>query len=54
MAVNNVTGDSLEGAVLAADGIWRFQMKAKGLALELSIKGTRIYPDKDLNDLSKH
>lgn len=53
-ASDGVNGDSLEGAVLASDGVWVYQMTTKGLALELAIKGTRIYPDKDLNDLSKH
>ena len=40
--------------MMAGDGIWVYQLTTKGLALELAIKGTRIYPDKDLNDLSKH
>ncbi len=53
-ANDGVSGGSIEGAALAADGIWVYQLTTKGLALELSIKGTRIYPDKDLNDLSKH
>ena len=53
-ANDGVSGDSLEGAVMAADGIWVYQLTTKGLALELSIKGTRIYPDKNLNDLSRH
>ncbi len=53
-ANDGVTGDSLEGAVVAGDGIWLYQLTTKGLALELSVKGTRIYPDKKLNDLSKH
>ncbi len=53
-ANDGVNGGSLEGAALAADGIWVYQLTTKGLALELSIKGTRIYPDKKLNDLSQH
>ena len=53
-ANDGVNGDSLEGAMMAADGIWVYQLTTKGLALELSIKGTRIYPDKNLNDLSRH
>ncbi len=53
-AIDGVNGGSLEGAALAADGIWVYHLTTKGLALELSIKGTRIYPDKKLNDLSQH
>ena len=54
VASDGVNGDSFEGAVMAGDGIWVYQLTTKGLALELAIKGTRIYPDKDLNDWSKH
>ena len=43
------TGDSIEGASVAANGIWVYQMTKKGLALDASIKGTKIYPDKKLN-----
>ena len=53
-ANDGVKGGSLEGAALAADGVWVYQLTTKGLALELSIKGTRIYPDKSLNDFSRH
>lgn len=53
-ANDGVNGGSLEGAALAADGVWVYQLTTKGLALELSIKGTRIYPDKSLNDFSRH
>ena len=53
-ANDGVTGDSLESAVMAGDGIWVYQMTTKGLALELSIKGTRYYPDKKLNDPDRH
>ncbi len=50
-ATDGVNGDSLEGAVLAGDNIWVYQLTTKGLALELSIKGTKFYPDKKLNNL---
>ena len=53
-ANDGVNGDSFEGAAVVGDGIWVYQLTTKGLALELAIKGTRIYPDKDLNDFSKH
>ena len=48
-ASDGVTGDSVEGATIAAKGIWVYQMTKKGLTLEASIKGTKIYPDKKLN-----
>ena len=43
------TGDSMEGASIAANGVWVYQMTKKGLSLDASIKGTKIYPDKKLN-----
>ena len=48
-ASDGVTGDSIEGASIAAKGIWVYQMTKKGLSLDVSIKGTKIYPDKKLN-----
>lgn len=48
-ARDGVTGDSVEGATIAGNGIWVYQMTKKGLALDASIKGTKIYPDKKLN-----
>ena len=48
-ANDGVTGDSIEGASIAAKGIWVYQMTKKGLALDASIKGTKIYVDKKLN-----
>ena len=48
-ASDGVTGDSVEGASIAAKGIWVYQMTTKGLAVEASVKGTKIYPDKELN-----
>lgn len=42
-------GGSVEGASIAAKGVWVYQMTKKGLALDASIKGTKIYGDKDLN-----
>ena len=48
-AKDGVTGESMEGASIAANGIWVYQMTKKGLALDASIKGTKIYPYKKLN-----
>ena len=48
-ASDGVNGDSLEGAVQVAPGVWIYQMTTKGLAAELAVKGTNYYKDKDLN-----
>ena len=48
-ASDGVTGDSMAGASVAGEGIWVYQITKKGLALEASIKGTKIYPYKKLN-----
>lgn len=42
-------GVSLQGAVDVAPGVWVYQITDTGLALDLTIKGTRYYPDDDLN-----
>jgi len=48
-ASDGKTGDSVEGASIAAKGVWVYQMTKKGLTLDASIKGTKIYPYKKLN-----
>ena len=48
-ASDGVAGDSMEGASIAAKGVWVYQITKKGLTLDASIKGTKIYPDKKLN-----
>ena len=48
-ATDGVSGDSIEGAVVVAPGMWMYQMTNKGLALELTAKGTRYYKDSSLN-----
>jgi lipid-binding SYLF domain-containing protein len=42
-------GAAYQGAVSVAPGIWLYQMTDKGLALELTAKGTKYYKDSDLN-----
>lgn len=42
-------GGSYQGAVQVADGVWVYQLTDKGLALELTAKGTKYSIDKDLN-----
>jgi len=42
-------GGSLQGAVSVSPGVWMYQMTEKGLALELTGKGTKYSKDDDLN-----
>ena len=48
-ADDGVSGGSIEGAEYVAPGVWVFQMTTKGLTLEATLKGTKIYKDKKLN-----
>ncbi len=48
-ADDGVNGGTIEGAEYVAPGVWVFQMTTKGLALEATLKGTKIYKDKNLN-----
>ncbi len=52
-ASDGVSGGSIEGANIAAKGTWVYQMTTKGLTLEATLKGTKIYKDKDLNKKSE-
>ena len=42
-------GGALQGAVSVSPGVWMYQMTDKGLALELTGKGTKYFKDDDLN-----
>ncbi len=42
-------GGAKQGALSVAPGIWLFQLTDDGLALELTVKGTKYYKDDDLN-----
>jgi lipid-binding SYLF domain-containing protein len=42
-------GGSMAGATSVADGVWMYQMTDKGLAAEITAKGTKYYKDDDLN-----
>ncbi len=48
-ANDGVSGGTIEGATYVAPGVWLYQMTTKGLALEATLKGTKIYADKKLN-----
>ena len=49
-ADDGVNGDSLQGSLVVAPGIWMYQMTTKGLALELAVRGTNYYRDHDFDD----
>ena len=49
-ADDGVSGGTIEGAEYVAPGVWVFQMTTKGLALDATLKGTKIYADKKLNE----
>jgi lipid-binding SYLF domain-containing protein len=42
-------GAAYQGALAVAPGVWLYQLTDKGLALELTAKGTKYYKDGDLN-----
>ena len=42
-------GGSYQGAASVSEGVWMYQMTDKGLALELTGKGTKYFKDDDLN-----
>ena len=42
-------GGSLQGAASVSPGVWMYQLTDKGLALELTGKGTKYFKDDDLN-----
>ena len=42
-------GGSYQGALAVSPGVWLYQLTDKGLALELTAKGTKYYKDDDLN-----
>lgn len=42
-------GGSLQGAVAGGPGVWVYQMTDKGLALEMTVKGTKYSKDDELN-----
>ena len=43
------SGGSLQGAVSVSPGVWMYQLTDKGIALELTGKGTKYFKDGDLN-----
>ena len=44
------SGGAYSGAVEVAPGVWVWQITKKGLALQLTLQGTKYYKDDDLNN----
>jgi len=42
-------GGAYSGAASVAPGVWVYQITKKGLALQLTLQGTKYYKDDDLN-----
>ena len=43
------TGAAFQDALAIAPGVWLYQLTETGVALELTVKGTKYYKDDDLN-----
>lgn len=48
-AKRNDRGKAIEGAAQVTTDVWVYQITEKGLAAEVSLKGTKYYADKSLN-----
>ena len=48
-AKSDEKGAAYQGALSVSPGVWLYQITDKGLALELTAKGTKYYKDSDLN-----
>jgi lipid-binding SYLF domain-containing protein len=48
-AKTSTSGGAYSGAATVAPGVWVYQITKKGLALQLTLQGTKYYKDDDLN-----
>jgi len=48
-AKTSKSGGAYSGAVLVEPGVWVYQITKKGLALQLTLQGTKYYKDDDLH-----
>jgi lipid-binding SYLF domain-containing protein len=48
-ATTGKEGGAMAGAASVSDGVWMYQLTDKGLAAEITAKGTKYYKDDDLN-----
>lgn len=46
-------GGAYSGAMEVAPGVWVYQITKNGLALQLTLQGTKYYKDDDLNKTTK-
>jgi lipid-binding SYLF domain-containing protein len=46
-------GGALSGAAEVSPGVWVYQITKNGVALQLTLQGTKYYKDDDLNDPNK-
>jgi len=42
-------GAAAAGAASVSPGVWMYQLTDKGVALEITVKGSKYYKDDDLN-----
>ena len=48
-AKTSKSGGAYSGAALVEPGVWVYQITKKGVALQLTLQGTKYYKDEDLN-----
>ena len=48
-AKTSKSGGAYSGAAIVEPGVWVYQITKKGLALQLTLQGTKYYKDDDLN-----
>jgi lipid-binding SYLF domain-containing protein len=48
-AKTSKSGGAYSGATMVEPGVWLYQITKKGLALQLTLQGTKYYKDDDLN-----
>jgi len=48
-AKTSQSGGAYSGAAMVEPGVWVYQITKKGLALQLTLQGTKYYKDDDLN-----
>jgi lipid-binding SYLF domain-containing protein len=49
-AKTSESGGAYSGAVMVEPGVWVYQITKKGLALQLTLQGTKYYKDDNLNN----
>jgi lipid-binding SYLF domain-containing protein len=49
-AKTSKSGGAYSGAAMVEPGVWVYQITEKGLALPLTLQGTKYYKDDDLNE----